>query len=132
MKNTAMFLKNVPEGFYTGVSELIYTISPDKVYMVRQIGMNKTNPMMKFFFRLPTKYNVYEAMITKDLYEGINRDISFNSDEIEERMKYDYLFGKDTVHVFVQYDKTRKKDIIIAMGPAENKEWQYEFQKYHL
>lgn len=125
MKELTMHLKNIPPGYYTGMSEVIYCISPEKVYMVRQQTLGEM-PMLKYFFRLPTAKKIYEGLITEELYEGIIRDIPFTTNEIKCQKIFEYLFGKDTVRVIVEDDN------IVAIGPEENKEWQYEFQKYHV
>lgn len=125
MKELAMHLKNIPPGYYAGMSEVIYCISPEKVYMVRQQNLGEI-PMIKYLFRLPTARKVYEGLITEELYEGILRDIPFATGDVKCQKIFEYLYGKDTVRVI-----TEDKDII-AIGPEENKEWQYEFQKYHV
>lgn len=125
MKELAMHLKNIPPGYYAGMSEVIYCISPEKVYMVRQQNLGEI-PMIKYLFRLPTAKKVYEGLITEELYEGILRDIPFATGDVKCQKIFEYLYGKDTVRVI-----TEDKDII-AIGPEENKEWQYEFQKYHV
>ena len=125
MKELAMHLKNIPPGYYAGMSEVIYCISPEKVYMVRQQNLGEI-PMIKYLFRLPTARKVYEGLITEELYEGILRDIPFATGDVKCQKIFEYLYGKDTVRVI-----TEDKDII-ATGPEENKEWQYEFQKYHI
>lgn len=125
MKELAMHLKNIPPGYYAGMSEVIYCISPEKVYMVRQQNLGEI-PMIKYLFRLPTARKVYEGLITEELYEGILRDIPFATGDVKCQKIFEYLYGKDTVRVI-----TEDKDII-AIGPEENKEWQYEFQKYHI
>lgn len=125
MKELAMHLKNIPPSYYAGMSEVIYCISPEKVYMVRQQNLGEI-PMIKYLFRLPTARKVYEGLITEELYEGILRDIPFATGDVKCQKIFEYLYGKDTVRVI-----TEDKDII-AIGPEENKEWQYEFQKYHV
>lgn len=125
MKELTMHLKNIPPGYYTGMSEVIYCISPEKVYMVRQQNLGEI-PMIKYLFRLPTARKVYEGLITKELYEGILRDIPFATGDVKCQKIFEYLYGKDTIRVI-----TEDKDIV-AIGPEENKEWQYEFQKYHV
>lgn len=125
MKELTMHLKNIPPGYYAGISEVIYCISPEKVYMVRQQNLGEI-PMIKYLFRLPTVRKVYEGLITEELYEGILRDIPFTTSDVKCQKIFEYLYGKDTVRVI-----TEDKDIV-AIGPEENKEWQYEFQKYHV
>ncbi len=125
MKELTMHLKNIPPGYYAGMSEVIYCISPEKVYMVRQQSLGEI-PMIKYLFRLPTVRKVYEGLITEELYEGILRDIPFATGDVKCQKIFEYLYGKDTVRVI-----TEDEDIV-AIGPEENKEWQYEFQKYHV
>lgn len=125
MKQLTMRLKEVPPGYYVGISETVYCISPDKVYMVCQQGFGEI-PMIKYLFRLPTPKRVYEGLITKELYEGILRDIPFTPKEIKNQKIFEYLYGKDTIKVIVE------ENDIFAVGPEESKEWQYEFQKYHI
>jgi hypothetical protein len=125
MKELTMHLKNIPPGYYAGMSEVIYCISPEKVYMVRQQNLGEI-PMIKYLFRLPTVRKVYEGLITEELYEGILRDIPFATGDVKCQKIFEYLYGKDTVRVI-----TEDEDIV-AIGPEENKEWQYEFQKYHV
>ena len=125
MKELTMHLKNIPPGYYAGMSEVIYCISPEKVYMVRQQSLGEI-PMIKYLFRLPTVRKVYEGLITEELYEGILRDIPFATGDVKCQKIFEYLCGKDTVRVI-----TEDEDIV-AIGPEENKEWQYEFQKYHV
>ena len=125
MKELTMYLKNIPPGYYAGMSEVIYCISPEKVYMVRQQNLGEI-PMIKYLFRLPTVRKVYEGLITEELYEGILRDIPFATGDVKCQKIFEYLYGKDTVRVI-----TEDEDIV-AIGPEENKEWQYEFQKYHV
>lgn len=134
MKILTMYLKEVPEGYYNVLMENSRCLSPDKVYMISQITSSTTSSkdcttsgsILKYFFRLPTKEHTYEALITEQLYEGICRDVKFSPDEIKTYSVFEYLFGKDTVRVYFE------DDYIIAVGPEENKEWQYEFQKYHV
>lgn len=125
MKELTMHLKDIPPGYYAGMSEVIYCISPEKVYMVRQQNLGEI-PMIKYLFRLPTVRKVYEGLITEELYEGILRDIPFATGDVKCQKIFEYLYGKDTVRVI-----TEDEDIV-AIGPEENKEWQYEFQKYHV
>lgn len=125
MKKLTMYLKNIPPGYYAGLSEVIYCISPGKVYMVRQQSLGEI-PMIKYLFRLPTEKKIYEGLITEELYEGVIRDIPFATNEIKCQKIFEYLFGKDTIRVIIEDNS------IIAIGPEENKEWQYEFQKYHV
>ena len=131
MKEISMRLKEIPPGYYAGFSESIYCISPDKVYMVRQTNIDKDYSSLKYLFRLPTKYNVYEAMITKQLWDGILLNNSFSNSDYKSQFIYEYLFGKDTIRVISELDLFGDSKII-AIGPEENKEWQYEFQKYHV
>lgn len=77
-------------------------------------------------FRIPTKNQTYETLITEQNYEGILRDVSFSLDDIRITSIYEYIFGKYTIRVFVEDNE------IVATGPEECKEWQYEFQKYHV
>lgn len=134
MKNVTMILKEVPENYYNALIEHVYCISPDKVYMVSQLTISATKhencvtsgSMLKYLFRLPTKDKVYESLITEQLYEGICRDIPFAPEEIKDQRVYEYLYGKDTIRVISEDDQ------IVAVGPEDNKEWQYEFQKYHI
>lgn len=133
MKQLSMSLKDIPPGYYLGFVETIYCLSPNKVYMVRQTTIEEDHPMVKYFFRLPTPKNIYEGLITEQLYNGIIKDISFAPEDIKYQQVYEYLFGKDTIRVVSELDMTLTKEsnIIVAIGPEENKEWQYEFQKYH-
>lgn len=134
MKNVTMILKEVPENYYNALIEHIYCISPDKVYMVSQLTVSTTKhencttsgSMLKYLFRLPTKNKVYESLITEQLYEGICRDIPFAPGDIKDQRVYEYLYDKDTIRVISEDDQ------IVAVGPENNKEWQYEFQKYHV
>ncbi len=134
MKEISMHLKKVPEGYYSSLSENIYCLSPGKVYMLSQITTSTTafkdcatsGAVLKYLFRLPTKNHTYEALIPQSLFEGILRDIPFTNDEYHSQKVCEYLFGKDTVRVFIE------DNAIVAIGPEENKEWQYEFQKYHI
>lgn len=129
-----MILKKVPENYYNALMEHIYCLSPNKVYMVSQLTVSvsqnenctTSGSMLKYLFRLPAKDKVYESLITEQLYEGICKDIPFTSDEIKDQRIYEYLYGKDTIRVITEDDQ------IIAVGPEDNKEWQYEFQKYHV
>ena len=132
--NTTILLNEIPEGYYQELDELIYTLSPDKIYMVKQFAFsaNDVSSYAKYFFRLPTKDRTYEALITKELYEGICRDIHFEDHEVKLYVIYEYLFGKDTVRVVVETEVGKDKHIIYAVGPVENKDWQIEFQKYHI
>lgn len=134
MKNVTMILKEVPENYYNALIEHVLCISPGKVYIVSQLTISTTEHrdcttsglMLKYLFRLPTKNKVYESLITEQLYEGICRDIPFTSEEIKDQRIYEYLYGKDTIRVISEDDQ------IVAVGPEDNKEWQYEFQKYHV
>lgn len=131
MKEISMRLKKIPPGYYAGLSESIYCISPNKVYMVKQKNIDKDYSSLKYLFRLPTKDNVYESMITEQLWSNILLDNSFNDSEYKFQLVYEYLFGKDTIRVISELDLFGDEKII-AVGPEENKEWQYEFQKYHV
>lgn len=130
MKELMMHLKTIPEGYYTCLIEQVYELSPNKIYMVSQLNMSQTGntsgATLKYFFRLPTKNQVYEGLITEQLFEGICRDIPFKNEDIKDQRIYEYLYGKDTIRVIVENES------IIAVGPEDNKEWQYEFQKYHV
>ena len=132
MKQVTMYLKEIPSNYYNALIEQSYCLSPDKVYMISQLTLsqsgNTSASMLKYLFRLPTKNKTYEALITEQLFEGICKDIPFTTDEIVSQRVYEYLYGKDTIRVFVEDDGEN----ILAIGPEENKEWQYEFQKYHV
>lgn len=132
MKEISMRLKEIPDGYYVGLSETVYCIAPDKVYMVKQVNVDREFETIKYFFRLPTKCNVYEALITEQLYEGIRRDNYFDTNDIKFQAVYEYIFGKDTIRVISEYNLFHKDEKIVAIGPEENEEWQYEFQKYHV
>lgn len=129
-----MYLKEVPKGYYNSLSENVYCISPNKVYMLSQITTSVTafkdcttsGSLVKYLFRLPTKDKIYETLIPASLFQGLLMDIPFKDKDYKNQKVYEYLFGKDTVKVFVE-DET-----IVAIGPEENKEWQYEFQKLHV
>ena len=84
--------------------------------------------IVKYFFRLSSKNNVYEALITENLYENILCDSLVN--ETNYQSVFEYLWGRDTVKVIVEADSFSEN--IVAIGPEDNKEWQYEFQKYHI
>lgn len=133
MKETTMILKRLPPGFYRGLRESIFTLSPDKVYMVRQDILNEdpSKILTKYLFRLPTEHKTYEGLITKELYEGLLRDISFTKEEINCHTVWEYFFGLYTVRV---YQDIQGEEIsnCYAVGPEKEKEWQYEFQKYHI
>ena len=132
MKEISMRLKEVPDGYYVGLSETVYCISPDKVYMVKQVNVDNEFETIKYFFRLPTKYNVYEGLITEQLYEGIRRDNYFDTNDIKFQAVYEYIFGKDTIRVISECSLFHKDEKIVAIGPEENEEWQNEFQRYHI
>ena len=121
MKELSMHLKEIPPNYYAGFAETIFCISPDKVYMVKQTNLNRRSGYVKYLFRLPTRTKVYE---------GLLQDIPFNTDEIKNHQIFEYLYGKDTIRVIIE-TTLDNKPVIIAIGPEENKEWQYEFQKYH-
>ena len=130
MKELSMHLKEIPPNYYAGFAETIFCISSDKVYMVKQTNLDQHSGYVKYLFRLPTRTKVYEGMITEQLYKGLLQDIPFNADEIKNHQIFEYLYGKDTIRVTVE-TTLDNKSIIVAIGPEENKEWQYEFQKYH-
>lgn len=127
--DTSMILKELPDGYYQSLTEIIRVLSPGKVYIVKQVAQAVKGGVpayIKYFFRLPTKEKNYEALITKDFYDNVCRDIHFEDDEIKIQSVAKYLFGKDTITVYLD------NGMLIATGPDENKEWQYEFQKYHI
>ena len=130
MKKITMYLKDVPRGYYNVLIEQSYCLCPNKVYMINQLNSTEygeTNfSTVKYMFRIPTKNQTYETLITEQNYEGILRDVSFSLDDIRITSIYEYIFGKYTIRVFVEDNE------IVATGPEECKEWQYEFQKYHV
>ena len=133
MKECSMILKTIPPNYYKGVFETIFCLSPNRVYLVKQVDLKKN--YMKYFFRLPTKFQTYESLVTENFYESVIRNTDFKPEEIISRASYKYLYGKDTITVFSEYETDYKNNIsrsIIATGPEENKEWQYDFHKFHI
>ena len=126
MKEMTMILKRVPPGYYKGVAETIYTITPNKVYMVQQTDTGDVFTI-KYLFRLPAKDKTYEGLITEELFEGILFDNLY--EDMKFQNVYEYLIGKDTVRVFAESENDHL--CVYAIGPEDGKEWQIEFQKYH-
>ena len=122
-----MHLSKIPPGFYRGLQEMQYELAPN-IFIVNVILVSdKPEDIMgKYVIRVVSPTNTYEAMIPYSVYEGIlgDRDI-----KTECRMvsRYEYLYGKDTVYVYQEGIKC-----IYAEGPEDNKEWQYDFHKYHI
>lgn len=134
MDSITMVLKGIPSGFYNIMSENIHCLSEKKVYMVKQTTWNRehTYSFVEYFFRIFTGKNSYESLITQSLYESIMKDISFKENEFFYQEVYEYLFGKKTIRVLKKYHKENPIPTIVAIGPKEDEEWQYEFQKYHI
>lgn len=128
-----MYLKQVPPNFYRSLQEVEFELVPNTLYMV-VVVMPPTNReervQVKYLFRIVTNSKVREAMITRQLYEEILADPEFMKCKSRTYSKFEYLYGKDTITVYSE--RINDEDLFYADGPKDNKEWQYDFQKYHI
>ena len=69
-------------------------------------------------------------MITQQLYEEILSDPTLMNCKSRTYSKFEYLYGKDTITVYSE--KVNDEELFYADGPKDNKEWQYDFHKYHI
>lgn len=128
-----MYLKEVPSNFYRSLQEVEFELVPDTLYMAMVIMLptnKKENVQVKYLFRIVTDSKVHESMITQQLYEEILADSAFMNCKSRTYSKFEYLYGKDTITVYSE--KMNDKELFYAEGPKDNKEWQYDFQKYHI
>ena len=77
---------------------------------------------------LPENQTAKKYLVSANAFLGTHFQMcdTFATDDVKCQKIFEYLYGKDTVRVI-----TEDEDIV-AIGPEENKEWQYEFQKYHI
>lgn len=129
-----MYLKQVPPNFYRSLQEVEFELVPDALHMAMIILPSKESEevKVKYVFRIIAcdTNKVYEAMITQQLYDGILADPSFADCKSYIYSKFEYLYGKDTIVVYCE--KFSDQDLIYADGPKDNKEWQYDFHKFHI
>ena len=128
-----MHLKEVPSNFYRSLQEVEYELVPDTLYMTMVIMPptdKREKVQVKYLFRIITGNKVHESMITQQLYEEILADPELMKSKSRTYSKFEYLYGKDTITVYSE--KMNDKELFYAEGPKDNKEWQYDFQKYHI
>ena len=128
-----MYLKEVPQNFYRSLQEVEFELVPDTLYMAMVImppTNEKENVQVKYLFRIVTDSKVHESMITQQLYEEILSDPELMNCKSRTYSKFEYLYGKDTITVYSE--KVNDEELFYADGPKDNKEWQYDFHKYHI
>ena len=128
-----MHLKEVPSNFYRSLQEVEYELVPDTLYMTMVIMPptdKREKVQVKYLFRIITDSKVHESMITQQLYEEILADPELMKSKSRTYSKFEYLYGKDTITVYSE--KMNDRELFYAEGPKDNKEWQYDFQKYHI
>ena len=132
MKEVTMILKEVPPMWYLSRHERIIQLGDQIELVYAGISDRDTkNKTERYLIRYKTKKDkTIEFDIPWSIFDVIE-------DEYYEKEKqgyvYEYMYGKDTVRVFIEFANDQTVNPCTrAVGPEENKEWQYEFQKYHI
>ncbi len=92
----------------------------EKTFIVKRTTINNHNNLtVRYLFEYYTNKNqTISVDIPIQAYEVIADDLR----NLKVNTHYEYIFGKDTIHV-IKEEESPKKFFIYATGPTDNTEW---------